>query len=138
MYYLSLLKYDLEPTNFTEFTILTWWYGLKEHQDSTKRAVISILKDNLFGSGIHLHAGCKDFPEEICLTLASQQRNELYSMKRLTTKDRPLALPQFPKWTYFGFSYKKSTKGELLSVRKKLACIYCNWNLINFFELLQI
>ena len=34
-------------------------------------------------------------------------------MKQLTTNDQPLALPQFPKWTYFGFTYKKSTKGKL-------------------------
>ena len=93
---------------------MTWWYGLKEHQDSTERAVISVLKDNLFGSGIHLHAGCKDFPNEICLTFANRDKSGVYHMKQLTTSTQPLALSQGPKWNYFGFTYKKSTIGDLM------------------------
>ena len=107
-------KYNLEPTNFTEFTILTWWYGLKEHQDSTERAVISVLKDNIFGSGFHLHAGCTDFPNEICLTFANRDKSGVYHMKQHTTNTQPLASSQGSKWNYFGFTYKKSIIGDLM------------------------
>ena len=104
------LQYKISQTSFTAFTILTWWYGIDA---ADERAIISVIKDKSFGTGFHLHAGCKGFPDEICLTFANRDRNGLYSMKQLTTNDQPLALPLFPKWTYFGFTYKKSTKGEL-------------------------
>ena len=80
--------------------------------NAEKRAIISVIKDSSFGTGFHLHAGCKDSTDEICLTVANHARDGIYSIKKLSTKERVLALPQYPKWNYFGFTYKTSTKGN--------------------------
>ena len=103
----------MAPTTFTAFTILTWWYGVKHLTNSNERAIISVIKDNSFGTGFHLHAGCKDSIDEICLTIANQARYGLYSMKQYTTKGKLLELPEKPKWNYFGFTYKTSMRGEI-------------------------
>ena len=108
------LQYKLAPTTFTGFTILTWWYGVKRLTNSNERAIISVIKDNSYETGFHLHAGCKDSTDEICLTIANQARYGHRSMKQYTTKHRLLELPQYPRWNYFGFTYKPSTKGEFL------------------------
>ena len=76
-----------------------------------KRGVISLTKDNSFATGIHLHAGCEGAEFEICLTFFNQ--DDYFPYRKLaTTNNQPLNFWSKSKWTYFGFTYMKSTKGE--------------------------
>ena len=95
------------PTNFTTFTILTWWYGTENWNE---RAIISVIKNGSFGTGFHLHAGCTDAKSDICLTFGNQ--DDILASRRLTTNSRLLSNPTHSNWTYFGFTYTIPPKGN--------------------------
>ena len=106
---LPILQYNIQPTNLTNFTILTWWHGRGKKSD--KQAIISILKNGSFATGIHLHTGCANATAEICLTFVNT--DDVIPERRLHTKGESLNIRSKNKWTYLGFSYEQPETGKI-------------------------
>ena len=97
------------PTNFTTFTLLTWWHGKENGQE---RAIISVTKDGSFSTGVHLHRGCTDAESEICLTYAN--REDIFPIRMLSTDSENLNTTSSPNWKYFGVTYQIPPKGKVM------------------------
>ena len=116
------------PTSLSSFTILTWWYDTARTPQG--RAIISLIKDGSFSTGLHLHAGCKDAEDEICLTYTNQ--DDYFASRRLTTNSSSLddANGLF-KWQYLGVSYKGPSQGStLLEYTGSIHYVNIKYNLV--------
>ena len=99
------------PTSLSSFTILTWWYDTARTPQG--RAIISLIKDGSFSTGLHLHAGCKDAEDEICLTYTNQ--DDYFASRRVTTNSSFLDNANgLHKWQFLGVSYKGPSQGNTL------------------------
>ena len=108
-------QYAFSSTNLSSFTILTWWYDTARTPQGTPqgRAIISLIKDGSFSTGLHLHAGCKDAKEEMCLTYTNQ--DDHFASRKLATNSSFLKdASSLSKWTYIGVSYSAPTQGNTL------------------------